>query len=255
MAELLKIDVTKSELENGVLPQNAVLCEQFYTSEGATTKSGIIYGVNTDLTYANPDEPTADFHASSMAEVAMKVVKLPKELYFNPEDEKSMPWKTEMELCEDDLVFSNPMEVLNAITLVCEGKNYKILPYHELICAKREIWVDKWSVPQKKETIVVMLNGYTLCTEIKKKSLSELDVTSGDKYEADRAIVSFLGSPNEAYLNPTYTEFTGELNVGDTILFDKKYRKIYLERVLYASKFSTEQLFLVVPRRRIACVL
>jgi hypothetical protein len=154
------------------------------------------------------------------------------------------------------------METLNAITLVCEGKNYKIIPYHEIYCAKRAVRVEAepfnyngvtYNDHFKVETI--MLNGYTLCTEIKKKSLSELDVTSGDKYETDRAIVSFLGSPNEAYLNPTYTEFTGELNVGDTILFDKKYRKIYLERVLYASKFSTEQLFLVVPRRRIACVL
>jgi hypothetical protein len=138
---------------------------------------------------------------------------------------------------------------------VCEGVNYKIIPYHELICAKREIWVDKWSVPQKKKEIVVMLNGYVLCTEIRKQALSSLDVTSEDTYEPDKAIVAFLGQPNECYQNPTYVEFTGELNVGDTVLFDRKYRKIYLERLTYASKFDSKQLYLVVPRRRIACKL
>jgi hypothetical protein len=253
MAELLKINVTRTELENGIIPQNMVLCQQYYTSEGASTKSGIIYGVNTDLTYANPDEPTADFHASSMAEVAMKVVKLPRELYFNPEDERSMPWLTEMELCEDDLVWSNPIEVLNAVTLVCEGVNYKIIPYHELICAKREIWVDKWK--GTKKDVVIMLNGYVLCTEIKKKAVSSFDVTSQDRFETDRAMIAFTGEPNKQYLNPTYVEFTGELNKCDEVLLDRKYHKIYLERVLFASKFDDKQLYLVVPRRRIAAKL
>jgi hypothetical protein len=80
-------------------------------------------------------------------------------------------------------------------------------------------------------------------------------VTSSDKYEPDRGIIHFSGKPNLNYLNPTWTDFTGELNKGDVVLFDKKYRKIYLERTTYASKFDSSQLYLVVPRRRIACVI
>jgi hypothetical protein len=169
-------------------------------------------------------------------------VKLPKELYFNLEDERSMPWKCDMPDILGWRVYTNPIESQNAVTLVCEGKCYKIIPFYDLYLAK-------------KGDDVIMLNGNVLCTEIKRQALSSLDVTSEDKYEPDRAIVAFLGQPNECYQNPTYVEFTGELNVGDTILFDRKYRKIYLERLTYASKFSSTQLYLVVPRRRIACKL
>jgi len=242
MAELLKIEVTKKELTEGILPMNHVLCEMFYQSEGAETSSGIVYGVNTDLVYAdndNPDDPTS--HAADMAETCAKVFRCPQKLYFNPNDEKSMNWETDMELEVGDSVFTNPIETLNAVSLVCEGKVYKLLPYHELYCAKRL-------------NMVIMLNGYVLCLQKNKESLSTLDVTSESKVYEDRGIVTYLGNSNKRYKTDDHMDFI-DLQVGDEVLFDRKYHPFLLERQTYASRFDNENLYWVVPRRRIVAVL
>jgi hypothetical protein len=242
-AELLKIDVTKEQLTNGLVPSNYVLCETYYTSEGAKTKAGIIYGVNTDLIYAdadNPDDHTS--HAADMAEVSLIVTKLPQKLYFNPDDpNNSMPWETEMELQVGDVVWTDIMETSNAITLVCEGKMYKLLPYQDLYCAKRE---DK----------VIMLNGYILCEQVKKKAISELDVTSCDLIDPTKGIVAYLGNSNKRYLQEDYVDFE-DLRVGDEVLLDAHSGIFLLERQLYSSKFSNEKLYWVVSWKKISMVL
>jgi hypothetical protein len=232
-----------------------VLCEAFYQSEGAMTKSGIIYGINPELVYQDNDKTTVDSHAANLAEVCLRVYKLPDRLYFNPDDvDKSMPWETENELQEEDLVFTNPIDALNAVSIVCEDKLYKLINYADIYCAKREIWVDKWSVPQKKKTIVVMVNGYVLFVPKTKSSLSALDVTSQDKIDKTVGIVAFTGTPNKRYVNPEYSDFK-DLQEGDEILFDKKYAFTYLERVKYASQFDDTQLYGVIQRRKINAVV
>ena len=253
MAELLKIEVTKAELEKGIIPANHVLCHMYYMSEGAKTRTGIIYGINTDLIYADSDNPDDDSsHAADMVEVSLVVVKCPEKLYFNPEDEKSMPWETEMDIDEDDVIFTNTIEALNAVTLVCEGEYYKIIPYQDIYCAKRDIWVDKWV--GTKKTVVVMFNGYVLCSQIHKDSLSDLDVTSEDKIDTTRGIIEFLGEPNKRYLNPEVYDFL-PLEKGDEVLFNKKSPPFLLERQKYSSKFDSEQLYWVIQRRNINAVL
>jgi co-chaperonin GroES (HSP10) len=251
MAELLKINVTRKELDEGTIPTNQVLCEMFYQSEGAKTKLGIVYGINTDLTYAdseNPDDNSA--HAADMAEVALRIYKLPQKLYYNPDDtNKSMSWDTDMELKVGDTVWTNPIDALNAVTLVCEGKLYKFIPYADLIVARRIVFEN--SIP---EVWTIMLNGYVLCEQVNKKSLSELDVTSEDKVDPTKGIVAYIGKPNKRYLNDAYVDFL-DLKVGDEVLFDKRYSPILLERQLYASKFDSEKLYVVVPRRKIAMVI
>jgi hypothetical protein len=254
MAELIITEVTREQLDNAVLPQNHVLCEQFYESEGMKTKSGIIIGVLTDLTYQDADNPNDDSsHVADFAESAMRVVRLPERLYFNPEDDKGMPWETEMELCEEDIVWTNPIETLNAVSLKCEGKIYKIIPYQEIYVAKREYFVDKWSVPQKKASKVIPLNGYVLLTEVKRPKLSEFEIE--EKTDPTRGIIAFTGSINKRYMNPEAVDFY-DLRVGDEILYDKKAYPFKLERTKYNNFFSeTGEIFMVCQRRRISAVL
>jgi hypothetical protein len=250
MAELLKIEVTRSELEKGIIPANHVLCHMYYTSEGAKTRAGIIYGINTDLIYADSDNPDDESsHAADMAEVSLVVVKCPEKLYFNPKDDKSMPWETTMELKIGDTVWTNTIEALNAVTLVCEGEFYKILPYQDLYCARR--YVKENSIP---ELWTIMLNGYVLCSQIHKESTHVLDVTSKDKIDLTRGIVEFLGKPNKRYLNPEVYDFL-PLEKGDEVLFNKKSPPFLLERQKFSSKFDSEKLYWVVQRRNINAVL
>ena len=169
MAELLITKVTKAELDSAVLPVNAVLVKQYYKSEGAKTKSGLIYGVNTDVNYSDADNPAdGESHPADMAEVSNIVVKLPERLYFDEKDQNSMFWETDMELQIGDYVWSNPIDVLNAITLECEGELYKILMYQDLYCAKRIIKGGPFD-----SFDIIMLNGYVLCEQVYKESLGE----------------------------------------------------------------------------------
>ena len=254
MAELLKQNVTRKELEEGIIPTNYVLCEQHYSNENLTTKSGIIVGVNKDLLYADADNLNDDSaHSADLAEVSMIAVKLPAKLYFNPEDkDKSMPWDCEMEICEDDEVFTNIIESLNAVTLVCEGKNYKLIPYNDCYCVKREIWVNKWE--GTKKTVVEMLNGYVLVTLTSKESISEFDVISQERLDKTKGVISYIGSPVKQYLNPDYTHIE-DLRVGDEVSFNQRVPPVLLERQKYSSKFNSEQLYWVIHRKNIIAVL
>jgi hypothetical protein len=164
-----------------------------------------------------------------------------------------MPWETECDLIEGDLVWSDTIEVKNAITLECEDELYKIIPYEFLYVAKRELWVDKWK--GTKKTVVLCLNGFVLMSEVHKKSLSKLDVTTADKVEPDKGIIRYLGTPNKRYKHPDFIDFQN-LQEGDLVLLDKKASPFKLERTSYNNMFSeTGEIFLVVQRRRINMVI
>jgi len=253
MAELLRKKITRKELEEGEIPSNYVLVETYYDNNNLTTKSGLLIGFNKEVDYCAGEKDTSS-RPADMAEVSFKVVKLPERLYFNGEDQdKSMPWEVEeMELQEDDIVFTNIIEASNAITLECEGKEYRLLPYQDLYCVKREIWVDKWA--GTKKTVVVMLNGYVLCEQMMLEATSALDVTTASKIDQTQGKIAFIGSRNLRYLNAEYSDIES-MEVGDIAIFDKKYRPHLLERSLYASKFSEDKLYWVIPRRRICAVI
>jgi len=242
MAELLKIEVTEKDLRDGILPQNYVMTLMDYTAEGASTKSGIIYGINTELVYADGDNPDDNSsHAADLAEVSSVVVKVPQKLYFNPDDEKGMNWECNMELEVGDRIWTNVIETLNAVCLVCGDKVYKLIPYSDIYCAKRG-------------DTVIMINGFVLCRQKYVETISELDITSGDRICKDRGIVAYLGKPNKRYRTTDYMDFL-DLREGDEILWDRKYAAYLLERQTYASRFNDKELFWVVPRRRIVAVL
>ena len=254
MPELITTEITQKELDDLVIPQNMVLCERYYDTEGAKTKGGIIFGVNTELTYQDADNPKDDSsHVADMAETALIVIKTPQSLYFDIDDYRSMPWETEQELCEDDLVWTNPIDSLNAITLSCGGKYYSLIQYQDLYVAKREIWVNKWE--GTKKTIIVPLNGFCLLKQLFLPKLSELDVTSTGAIDKTRGEVAYIGSCNKQYKNERYDDFV-DLRVGDVVLFDKKAIPVALERTSYNNQFSEDgEIFWVLQRRSIAMII
>ena len=254
MAQLEVTRVTRSELDNGIIPANYVLCHQFFESEGAKTKAGIIYGILTDLTYQDSENLKDDSsHIADMAETALIVYKLPDRLYFDPDDNKSMPWDTEMELEVGDMIFTNPIDALNAVTLECEGEYYKLLPYEELYVAKREYWLSKFD--GKKATKVIPLNGYVLLEPVYFETLSPLDVTSAERVNKTQGIVRFIGSCNKRYRQEDQTDLQ-DLKEGDVVQFEKKGVPWLLERTKYNNFFSEKgELFWVIQRRKIAMVI
>jgi len=251
--EILKKEISKDELDSGIPLGNHVLCEVYYTNRDAKTKGGVIIGFNNDVTYASEDGKDTSSHPADMAETSLVVYRCPSKLYFEPTDPKGMDWETEMELGEEDIIWTNPIDALNSVTLTCEGKEYKLINYQDVYCYKREIWVDKWSTPQKKKIVAHCINGYVLCEQVPYQTVSYLDVTSQDKIHKDRGIVRYLGTPNTRHRFPEITDFQN-LEIGDLVLFDKKCVPFYLERSVYSAKFSDE-LFFVVPRKYINLVL
>ena len=271
MAELLTTKVSRKELDEGIIPQNFVLCLIDYDNENLKTKGGLLIGFNKDVNYGTGEPNDTSSRPADLAEVSCIVYKLPARLYFNPDDpNKSMPWDCDMDLQVGDHVWTNPIEALNAIGMECESKVYRLLPYQDLYCAKRTIQlpgnisvkdiIDIWKqtgdllYPANSINAVIMLNGYVLCEQIHKESLSVLDVTTQEQIDTTKGKIAYLGKQNRRYLSNELCDFEN-LSVGDVVLFDKKYKPFLLERTLYASKFSQDKLYWVVPRRRIVAKL
>lgn len=253
MGELLLHEISRDNLDRGYIPQNYVMVEAELTAEGKKTKGGIIFGHSEDLVY---DDETTSWEAD-ICEVAAKVYKLPERLYYNEDDPNhSMPWDCDYEIGIDlmvgDEVFFPPLESRNAITLQCEGKGYKLIPFQDLWVAKREIWVNKWE--GKKKEVVIPLNGYVIIEPIYKTNDSPLAVDKKGELDKTRGTVRFVGKPNRAYLNKSHSDFL-DLRGGDTVLFNAGTPLVPLERQKYNAHFLGDELFFVVQRRRIAMVL
>lgn len=144
-----------------------------------------------------------------------KVFKLPKMLYYNKKDmANSMRWKTEIEIEIGDTVWMNHVTALDS-QYTFKGKNYKLINYEDIVCAKRN-------------GKVIMINGYILCKpvfEIKKALIFE------KKEEIlTHAVVEYIGKHIEEYQDPRRCE-SDSIKVGDTVVFDKRAlgKKRYLE--------------------------
>ena len=256
MSKLNIIEITRKELDEGI-PRNHVLIEADLSNEGLKTKGGIIIGFLDDTTWEGDHEA----HNADMCVNYGKVYATPSELYFNEDDENSMPWETEMELAQDDLVWFSIMESYNAVTFLCEDTYYKLIPYESIYAVKRECWRDKWK--GEKYTKIFTLNGYVLCKPIKHKvkvkpTYDKVTKQFGSHYEErvdpTRGIISFTGTPNISYKQDSYVDHQ-DLKEGDEVLFAPRTPILYLERSLQYATFDKEQLHLVIPRRKIVAVL
>jgi len=252
MAETFKQNLNREQLENGVIPSNTVMVEMMHSSEGIKTKGGIILGHDLDVEF--DDETTS--HVADLSEVYARAYKLPDKLYYN-KDGTGMPWDCDMELRIGDLVWFNAMESKNAVEIVCEGKLYKLLPYQDMYCVRRQPnpmltygFLHTW----EWEDEVVMLNGYVLLEPLYLENKSFLAVDKQGDVDKTRGIVRFVGKPNREYVRPSYVDFP-ELNLGDEVLLSPNTPLFYLERKSYLSSFDNGKLYWVVQRRRIAMIL
>lgn len=243
-----QIEITREELERAEIHLNHVLIKITRRAEGLKTNAGIQIGFNEDVVYAEGD----DSHSANLAENIGTIVKTPKALYFNPDDPKSMDWETTMELQIGDMVWFSLLEAKNSVQLVCEGELYKSIPYSDIYCYRREVWLDKWK--GTKKTVVGMLNGFVLCSPCFKPKLSDLDHVSAETVDKTRGVISFIGEPPTGYLRDSYSHIE-DLRVGDEVLFDNKTPLFYLERVSHTSIFDSGRQYWVVARRRISMVL
>jgi len=261
-----QIELTKEELERAEIPMNHVLIKMVFQAEGATTKSGVIIGFNEDDVYAEGD----DSHSANLAEVYGIVEKVPQELYFNPDDPKSMDWETDMELEVGDMVWYSVLEAKNSVQLICDGVLYKSVPYSDVYVARRELddltdcpamqGLDMSKIGKKitqKELLqleTICLNGYVLCSPVYFDKISPLDAISDTQIDMTRGKVAFVGKPVKTYKNASYSHID-DLRVGDEVLFDKNAPLFYLERSKQLATFDGDNQYWVVARRRIALVL
>jgi hypothetical protein len=244
MAKRFRTKLSREEFERAEIPSNHVAVELLRLEENATTHGGIYMGYNTDETW----EDDAETHPADIASICGIVRKLPQSLYYTP-DGLGMPWDTDMELQEEDMVWYNIIESLNSVELAVDNAFIRLIPYQDIYCAKREYWIDKWT--NKKATEVVMLNGYCLLEQVRLPKLSDLDVTSEDHVYEDRGIIRYLGTPNRTYTVSKYQDNT-ELKVGDMAFIRPGYKPFMLERREYFARFSEDhKLYYCVQRRNI----
>jgi hypothetical protein len=246
------------------------MVEAELTAEGKKTKGGIVVGHDEDITFYSEDESKGNSHEADLAQVCARVYKLPQKLYYNKEDQQnSMPWDCDMELQIGDMVWFSVLESRNAVTVVCEGKGYKILPYRDCYCLKRsilvksEIWYPKDNeglylpnLSQRQdfyEEKVIMLNGFVLLEPIFLKNISPLAIENGE-IDITRGIIRYAGKPNREYVQEQYFDFP-VLENGDLVLFSPKTTPILLERNKYLAQFDGEKPYFVVQRRRISMIL
>ena len=234
-----RIELNHLQFANGGLPfpNNCVLVEMTYCTDGVKTKGGIIVGFNKDVLYAEGE----DAHNADLQEVSGIVTRVPEKLYFNPKDPNSMLWETDMELQVGDLVWFGIMESSNAQEILCEGRLYKIIPYADIIVARRR-------------TEVIVLNGYALCQTVNRQKISDLDVISEESIDTTRCIVRYVGKPNKRYKVKNHIDHK-DLKPGDVVLLQPRTSFWYLERKRYLANFNGDELYIVVPRRKIVMVI
>jgi len=258
------------------------MVEMMHSSEGIKTKGGVILGHDTDIEFDS--EETS--HVADLAEVWARVYKLPDKLYYNKEDSHSMPWDCDMELRIGDLVWFNAMESKNAVEIVSEDKLYKLLPYQDMYCAKRNSYfintsmlpsqlnakeiLDIWKqseqliyamgnkgvepVIEEIKPWIIMLNGYVLLEPLYLENKSFLAVDKQGEIDPTKGVIRFMGQPNREYIRSEYTDFLN-LNIGDLVLLNPNTPLVLLERKKYLATFLGDELFFVVQRRKIAMIL
>jgi len=253
-----RIELTKEELERAEIPLNHVLVKMVHTSEGIKSKGGVIVGFNVDTTYAEEDNSWV----ADLAECYGVVHKVPDALFFDPDDPQSMDWDTEMELLVGDMVWFSIMESKNSPEIICERTLYKSIPYEDCYVAKRDSKTSTEINIAKDDHLtawiyfsdIIPLNGYVLCEILYEAKLSDLDVLSEDKVDKTKGRVKFIGEPPKAYLREEYTHIK-DIQVGDEVLFDHKGAYFLLERTKALAEFDGDNLYWVVPRRRIVLIL
>jgi hypothetical protein len=250
-----RIQISKEDFDNGKIPDlaNHVLVEMVQSNDYRKSKGGIIVGlVERVIDTADDSNIAAD-----LEEVWGVVAKVPTQLDFT-----TMDWETEMELRVGDQCYFGIIEAHNAIEIVCEDKLYKLLPYSDIYVAKRYPKMTPTDVLDEYKkgngvyfpSKVIVLNGYILAQTINRTKIHELDVVSEDQIDTTKCVIKYIGKPNKSYKNANFVDIPN-LKVDDVVMLAPRTPFQYLERKTYLSSFNGDNLYIVIPRRKIIMVL
>lgn len=249
---------------------NQVLARTVDKNEESRTKAGLYKVGDTDFQPAK--------HANRISEVVM----VPDTLYFGltwhkvyPHATESMPWRTEQQLLPGDIIWHSYMDSLNCPMITCEDEpeeEYKLLNYYDIYVAKREIaqmssstgFTQSFNYGNEQYIkngnseiyLIVPLNGYILCEEVKEEKLGDLDVL--DKHIDQRfGKVAFIGKKvtyrrERIGKPPVERDFDGddEFVPGDIIIKKNPKIHILLEDPLHC-RFNGNTLYFVIQRKDI----
>jgi hypothetical protein len=247
--------LTEEEFKNLRMPypNNLVVVEMPQYEGDKKTESGIIYGFNKEVQYAEGNEN----HIADVADVYGTVVRCPEKFYFAHKTSYSPSWNTTIEIQVGDLVWFNPLIATNCTEIGVNHKTYKLIPYDDLFVARRRMFGGYNNVSGNLISWgerVICLNGYCIVERVHQKSLGSLDVLSQDRIDETRGIIRYCGSCNLEYENKKWTDFV-ELKEGDEVLFMPNHKPIPLERKSYNAHFEAGKLYYAVQRRYITMVL
>jgi hypothetical protein len=153
-----------------------------------------------------------------------------------------MSWECDVETLVGDIVFFHPLISKNCSEILVEDTVYKVIPYEDIFVARRG----------GLQGEVICLNGNILMETILKPKLSNLDV-SDPQEDKFKGIVRYNGSNNRSYITKGQVDMT--VNIGDTVILDKKSYPFYLERSKYNSNFDGDKQFIVIQKRYILAVV
>jgi hypothetical protein len=223
-------------------PSNIVIVEM-PPEHTIVTEAGLDIGFNPDVQYGSMDGTDTSAHIADCADIFGTVVKQVDRLYFNRKDiNHSMSWECDVETLVGDIVFFHPLISKNCSEILVEDTVYKVIPYEDIFVARRG----------GLQGEVICLNGNILMETILKPKLSNLDV-SDPQEDKFKGIVRYNGSNNRSYITKGQVDMT--VNIGDTVILDKKSYPFYLERSKYNSNFDGDKQFIVIQKRYILAVV
>ena len=228
--------------------RNQILVKRKYNNEEQRTEAGIWIITDTSFRPA--------LHADRIGEV----VKVPDGLWYHSLGYKnysyggeSMPWDCEQELRPGDTVVHTFMDRDDIVNIEVEdepGELYRMMPYDDIYVARRG---DE----------VIPLNGYCLCEEVMKESMSEvLDIIQYDKNDnledpIDKQVgkVAYVGKANRAYRTGKSGERDldggADVEVGDVIIKRRGDIHIRLEEDLHNRFFDSPVMYFIIQRKDI----
>jgi len=227
------VKIDKKDLERLKPLNNFVLIKTIADVEKLKTPSGIY------LVSPNAKIWDEARHANRIG----LVVSTPDILTYKSKTNKyAMDWDTDMELKVGDVVWYSYFDDLNCQWYICEGEEYKLIPYGNCYVAKREY---------RGDVDTICLNGYILCEDVYAKPVSDLQVKT--KIDNRLGKVAYVGNRNKEYKIYKYND-CADVNVGDIIIKRDKRVRILLEDEYYAS-FDDKKIFWVIQRKDIMGIM
>jgi len=183
------------------------------------------------------------FEEIHCAQREVKVVRVPPLLaikgdkHYNENFIHALDWYTEMELCQGDLAWVDPLSVLNnnntneTNVYRCDGKIYMTVRYDKFIAVKRGD--DK-----------IILNGYVLLEKIFD---DDNGIIENVRRKSSRSRVAYIATPNKFYFNKIYSD---DITIDVDDIIENPRHMIPFEGDLYKN-FDNGKEFFITQRRNV----